>query len=206
MTRIILIVLAGLLVVLPASAEPAQGVGFAAGQLSGIGLSYRVMLEDYGFQVTVGGISLKDSGYEESYPTRGYYDPDYPKNDLQGFTQEQWVRETDANIGLMFMKSLHHANKTTLYVFTGFCAFFSWDTIEEQYYEPVFSDDYYDYVPIGDPKTRVKQRNIFYGGGGLGFEIRFTPNVRLAIEWPLTFTSDGDFVMYIPQAGLHYFF
>ncbi len=206
MTRIVVILLLGLLIALPLQAEPTQGVGFAAGQLSGIGLSYRVLMENYGMQITLGAISLKENGYEEPYMPRYPYDPHYSKANPPGFTQERWLRETDANIGLMFMKSLHKSKISTLYIFTGFCAFYSWDSIEEQYYEPVVTDDYYDYAPVGEAKKRVRQNNTFFGGGGLGFEVRFSPNFRLAIEWPLTFTSDGDFIMYIPQAGLHYFF
>lgn len=205
MTRISFILLLGLLIALPLQADPTQGIGFAAGQLSAIGLSYRVMMEDYGMQVTVGALSIKDNNLNETYAPRTYYDPD-SKSDVQGFTQENWIRETDANIGLMFMKSMHKAQKTTLYVFTGFCAFFSWDAIEEQRYEPQQSGEYYEYVQVGDPRKRVKKDNRLYGGIGLGFEIRFTPNIRLAVEWPLTYSSEGDFVMYIPQAGLHYFF
>ncbi len=206
MTRTVLFCLLAMVLVSPLVAQPTHGVGFAAGQLSGIGLSYRVMMENYGVQVTVGGLSIKDSGMDESYPQRTYYDPAYPKPELEGFTQSQWVRETHANIGLMFLKSLHKSKISTLYVFTGFCSFFRWDTIKEQRYEPQLNGNYYDYVPVGESETRVEKDNTFYGGGGFGFEIRFTPNIRLAIEWPLTFSSEGDFVMYIPQVGLHYFF
>lgn len=206
MARALCSLLVVFLIFHPLYADPYQGVGFAAGQLSGIGLSYRVMMDNYGIQVTVGGLSIKDSGVDDIVPGRTYYDPAYPKPELQGFTQSQWVRETHANIGLMFLKSLHKSKNSTLYVFTGFCGFFSWDTIKEQYYEPQLNGNYYDYVPVGKSERRIEKDNTVYGGGGLGFEIRFTPNIRLAIEWPLTFSSDGDFVMYIPQAGLHYFF
>ncbi len=188
-------------------ADPIQGIGFAAGQLSGIGLSYRVMQEKYGLQITVGAISLKEDepGYYDSRPQPYPPDASYPID--ESYLETYRVRETDANLGLLFMKTLHSSSRARLYALTGFCVFLQADTYEVQEYGLQHVDDEkYHYVPVGDRKKETEQSSTFYGGFGIGIEIKFTPNIRLALEWPLSFSSDGDFVMYIPQAGLHYFF
>jgi len=191
----------------PALSEPIHGLGFAAGQLSGVGLSYRVMTEHYGAQVTFGALSIKDESSEINYPNNGQYPIDTTWPMAQSYSETYHLRSTDGNIGLMFMKTLHRSKWATLYALTGFCTFFQIDKYEEQLYElENINNEYYEYRASGEAKKYTEKKNTLYGGLGIGIEIRFSTNIRMAIEWPLTYSSKGDFIMYIPQVGLHYFF
>ncbi len=188
------------------AADPLQGMGFAVGQISGVGLSYRIMLQKYGFQITFGAMSQKDSD-DDPYSETGVYDAEIWKPTTEPHTQQTQIRQTDANLGLMFIKILHQARKSTFYAFTGFSIFAQKTSyVNQDYQYKILDETHYEYGPVGEPRPGDDLSNTFYGGLGVGIEVKFTANIRLALEWPLTFSSDGNFVMYFPQAGFHYFF
>jgi hypothetical protein len=188
------------------AAEPVRGLGFAAGQLSGLGLSYRTMGEKYGFQVTFGALSLKQ-GDERGDNYQGDFDPQYWQPSTIPFSQKDRVRETDANLGLLIFKVLHSAKWSTFYAFTGASIFYQHETFEEYEYQyRIYDNKSYIIDELSGPRNSSESTSTIYGGVGIGIEIKFTQNIRLGVEWPLTLSSEGDFIMYIPQTGLHYFF
>lgn len=199
-------VLAGIISVAHA-AEPVHGLGFAAGQPSGVGLSFRKMSDNYGFQVTFGALS-------QNQDNRGYdtyqieKDAAYEKPSLEPFTEKYYLRETNANLGILVFKVLHTAERSRFYGFVGGSIFYNLDTFKEYKYQYQLrpGDDVYIQQEIGKPTKSSESSNTIYAGAGIGMEFRITQNIRVAVEWPLTVSSEGDFVMYFPQAGLHYFF
>lgn len=204
MKRLIILVF---LTVLPLSAqELVHGLGFAAGQLSGIGFSYRYLPKDYGFQVSFGVLSLKDNN-EGPQEYTGTYSPGtwLPGTDQYPYSYQS--RSIHANIGLMLIKVLHEAKRSRFYVMAGFSYFHRAEIYKETYYGYRLIDDTtFKYGPVGNERERTERENTSYGGIGIGMEFRITDNIRVALEWPLVYSNKGDLVMYIPQAGLHYFF
>jgi hypothetical protein len=186
--------------------EMAHGLGFAAGELSGIGFSYRYLPEDNGFQVSFGVLSLsnKDSAPQEY---TGTISPGnwLPSTDPYPYSYSS--RETHANIGVTVMKVLHRAKRSRFYAMAGFSYFYRIQNFKERYYGYRMIDETtFHYGPVGDEQVRKERENTTYGGIGIGMEFKITDNIRFALEWPLTYSSKGDLVMYYPQAGLHYFF
>ena len=187
--------------------EPVRGLGFAAGQISGLGISYRMMGEKYGFQATFGGLSQKQDDEYQYDEIRKPYEPEYWQPSTAPFTFQERLRETDVNLGLMVMKVLHSAKWSTFYAFTGASIFYQVETFNEYHYQyELYDDNSYSQMKTGGPTKKSSSSSTIYGGAGIGIEIKFTQNIRLAVEWPLTLSSKGDFIMYIPQTGLHYFF
>jgi hypothetical protein len=186
--------------------EMANGLGFAAGELSGIGFSYRYLPEDYGFQVSFGVLSLSN---KDDVPQE-YTGTTFPGNYLpstEPYPYSYSSRETHANIGLMLMKVLHRAKRSRFYVMTGFSYFYRTQTYTETYYGYRMIDaTTFRYGPVGNEQERKERKGTTYGGIAIGMEFKVTDNIRFALEWPLTYSSNGDLVMYYPQAGLHYFF
>lgn len=188
------------------AAESQHGIGFAAGQTSGLGISYRKMTDNFGFQVTFGALSLnRDDWNVDDYRMEG--DAVYGKPYLEPFTQKHYMRETDANIGLLLYKVLHTAKRSRFYLFAGGSLFYNIDTFEEHTYEyRLQENDMYIMHELSGPKKSSESSSTIFAGFGIGIEFRLTNNIRIEVEWPLTYSTDGDFIMYIPQAGLHYFF
>lgn len=199
-------VLAGIVGAAPTKG-PVLGLGFAAGQPSGVGLSFRKLTDNYGLQVTIGALSQNQDNWEgyDSYQIEP--DAAYWKPSTEPFTQKHYMRETNANLGILLFKVLHSAPRSRFYVFAGGSVFYNIDSFEEHTYEyQLQSNETFIMHEISSPKKTSEYTTTFYSGIGIGMELRITQNIRVAVEWPLTLSSHGDFVMYIPQAGLHYFF
>jgi len=189
-----------------AEPTPVHGLGFAAGQPSGLGLSYRKMSDNYGFQITIGALSVNQDNWGGNYYRLGDVAIDWIPS-TKPFTEKNYLRETNANLGILIFKVLHSAKRSRFYAFAGGSVFYNVDSFEEYTYEyQLQSDDTYVVHEISGPKKSSESHSTIYGGVGIGIEFRITQNIRVAVEWPLTLSSNGDFVMYIPQTGLHYFF
>jgi hypothetical protein len=186
--------------------EMTHGLGFAAGELSGVGFSYRYLPEGNGFQVSFGVLSLsnKNSAPQEYNVTTS---PGSWLPSTDPYPNSYNSREIHANIGLMVMKVLHQAKRSRFYAMAGFSYFHRTQIFKERYYGfRMINETTFHYGPVGDEQVRKEQENTTYGGIGIGMEFKITDNIRFALEWPLTYSSKGDLVMYYPQAGLHYFF
>lgn len=193
-----------LLLALPLYAQESHhGLGFAVGQLSGIGFSYRYLPNDNGFQVSFGVLSLQGDDETDIYYEQ--YDDDHGNLYAQSMFQSEREREFHANVGVVVFRVLHDAKRSRFYALAGVSFFYSSTEFSDQEYRMGEEGQYY-YEPYGQPVKRVERDNTLYGGVGIGIEVKFTNNIRGALEWPLTYSSEGDLVMYYPQVGLHYFF
>jgi hypothetical protein len=193
------------LTILFAEEKPLRhGLGFAVGMLSGSGFSYRQINQKYGFQVTFGLLSYNNSSsdFSESYRTSGF-GPDMDRT----FTEEKYGRETNGNIGLMIYRILNRSNRSLFYGMIGLGNYFSDQVINKREYKYNYIEsNTYLYEPVG-PITKDHKRDLTTNIGlGFGLEWSWTNNIHMIIEWPLIVTNDLDIYMYIPQAGIHYYF
>lgn len=193
------------LTILFADEKPLRhGLGFAAGMLSGSGFSYRQINQKYGFQVAFGLISFRNesSDFSESYQTFGMG----PKMD-QTYTEEKYGRETNGNIGLMLYRILNRSNRSLFYGMIGVGSYFSDQVIYKREYKYTYIEsDRYLYEPVSPMRKDHKRDLTTNFGLGFGLEWSWTNNIHMTIEWPLTVTNDLDIFMYVPQAGIHYYF
>ncbi len=186
--------------------ELQHGLGFAAGQISGIGFSYRQMRESFGFQITAGFISYTNDtemspGYTRSYDRDVWIPPEIVME------ERSIERETDGSAGLTLFKILHKSDRSRFYLLAGISSFFSHETYKVQEYQyKIKNEETYSYMPTGTSSKESEFDQTLFGGIGLGLELKITDNIRFAFEWPLSISNQGDVYMYIPQAGLHYFF
>jgi len=187
-----------------------KGLGFAGGMPSGSGFSYRQMNDDYGFQIT-GGLMAFNNDDDDNYysfvdhPLHG----DWLPNTKDIFTQELYTgSEFWGNLGISYYKPLHIAKKATFYgLFAASTYLESNKKMTRDFKYSISADSTkYSYQPIGPSKE--KRVNDFTGfiGAGLGIGYKLSNNVRIHLEMPITFASNGNIYMYIPQGGIHYYF
>ncbi len=183
-----------------------NGLGFAAGMLSGIGISYRHMGEQWGVQTTFGMLSTQTEGYDYPYLPEPY--DDYRGDAYQQtYTIQSDGRDWSGSLGVLLLRQLHQAEGSRFYVFFGASTFINAARYKETLYryECTETDGCYT-AKVRGPRTVKEFDRTLCVGAGLGIEYFLTENIHISVEWPLAFTSDGDFYMYIPQVGVHYFF
>lgn len=208
MKKILLLLLLSSSITFSQSQELTQGLGFAGGMPSGSGFSYRQMHENYGFQVTFGIMVFQEDDFEdyfnESY-TGPYAPYDWTQDTSRIFTDESY-RDTRkwGNIGITYYRPLHRSNKSLFYGFIGGSTYYTSQTYQTREYKYSMSSDSYD--PINKAKEVRENDFTFFAGIGLGIEYRITDNIRIHIEMPITIVDNGNIFMYIPQAGIHYYF
>ncbi|MBN2088913.1 hypothetical protein JW964_04845 [candidate division KSB1 bacterium] len=180
-----------------------HGLGFAAGMLSGSGFSYRQINQKYGFQVTFGLLSYHDNSSDFSEET-------YTKNGLDAdltYLEERFGRETKGNIGLMIYRILNRAEHSLFYAMIGVGNYFSSVRMYRRDYKYFDAgSNLYLYKPVSPTRNSTETDITTYMGLGLGLEWYLSKNIHLSIEWPLTVTHAGNIFMYVPQAGIHYYF
>ncbi|GAB1365956.1 hypothetical protein MASR1M36_08270 [Candidatus Cloacimonadaceae bacterium] len=178
-----------------------KGLGVHFGTLSANGFSYRSFGKQHGYQITLGGITLGDR--DEEYVHFGEY------NGQQQITLLEDGRRTNLNVGLNYIKTLAQNRTGRFYVFGGGSYLYSRVKQFEVDFElinnnPTWEDEYRRM----DTADRVKwdNRHYYYVGAGLGFDFNLGQNFHWAVELPLTMNQDTEFMMYIPQTGLYYYF
>jgi len=178
-----------------------KGLGVHFGTLSGNGFSYRSFAKNHGYQITLGGITLGDR--EEEY----YHYGDY--NDAAQIVVTEDGKRTNLNVGLNYLQTLANNRTGRFYVFAGGSYLYSRVKQFEVDFSlsqnnPSWEDEYHRM----DTKDRVKwdNRDYYYVGLGLGFDFNLGQNFHWAVELPLTMNQDTEFMMYIPQTGLYYYF
>lgn len=203
----VLLILFATIQVYPQEKELEQGLGFFGGMISGSGFSYRHIQDNWGWQINFGVLSFKnDDDFTEGYSyTVG--DGSWIPDPNQVMTESRSGRETWANIGITFYKPLHRSGKSLFYIMAGASDYFSdLEKYEQDFKYTKIDENSFHYGPHGIKRTSKEKEHNFYIGVGLGFEYRLTNNIRLSLEWPLSYGSDGDINMYIPQGGIHYYF
>ena len=186
---------------LPQPDNQFKGLGVHFGTLSGNGFSYRSFAKNHGYQLTLGGITLGEKNIENT--VYGEYDGQ------QTITLTEDGRRTTLNVGLNYLKTLAMNRTGRFYVFGGFSYIYSrvkqYDVdYSLAYNNPSWDDEYHR---MGTAlRTSWDNRSSYFVGGGLGFDFNLGQNFHWAVELPLTMNEDTEFMMYIPQTGLYYYF
>ncbi len=199
MKRILLIVILLTALLGSLQAEARKGLGFHFGTVSANGFSYRYIDGKNGWQGTIGALS---TGNNENNFSSPYYDY---QNNAPAITLYEDGRKTNFNFGINYLHILGQKPNGNFYVFGGTSWLISRKVMLEQDYI-LQNMGSYQYVYNGNVRKESKIENKYYIGGGLGFELKFGSNFSFAAEMPMTVNQEGDFKMYIPQAGIYYFF
>ena len=221
----IVIIAALMLLTLTLSAQnflSKNAVGLHAGTQSGSGYSMRFMGEKHGFQATIGAVTW---GNDDVYfPDRYYYwygDFDAVENlEVPGdtlVTLRQDGRVNIANLGLNYIYTLDKFNVLEqkdhgrLYVMAGGSYQYNRQNVLSKDYNWIPPADstqggFYGPVNNDDPVKNSTLQHRWTAGAGLGVELGFGKNFRVAVELPVTYNWESRIVMYIPQIGIYYYF
>jgi hypothetical protein len=185
-----------------------NGLGIFGGMISGSGFSYRRMDDRFGCQFTFGILSSKGGNIDFTPSVTLPYDARYGKPTPSVlYTETRTGRSISGNAGINFYKPLHRTTKFCFYLLAGASCYFSTEKrYEQDYGYSNVADSSYTSGPVGERRSKRKTDATVFGGGGIGFEWKFSENLRFSLEWPILLSSDGDLIMYIPQGGMHYFF
>jgi len=174
-----------------------KGLGVHFGTVSASGFSYRFFSHDQGLQLTLGGITLGSKNINDTV-----YD-DYGTQNTITLTEEG--RRTNFNLGLNYLYTLANNRTGRFYVFAGGSYLYSRVNMYDVEYSRN-TNGYYYYRTNTPEREWHKNRNYYYLGTGLGFDFNLGQNFHWALELPLTMNQDQEFMMYIPQTGLYYYF
>ncbi len=199
---IMLIIILTFLLFLSAEENLKHGLGFTGGMISGSGFSYRQMNENYGFQFALGAITFGD-GDEPDSEENGFWGEDT----LDTYTMEDEGVFYYTNFGASYYKFLHKGERSLFYFLAGTAAYINFGSVEEQIYE--YNPDTQSWETSGEPteETEVTIRTNI--GIGIGIDYKLSENIHLNLDWPFVYSrceDDFDLIMYIPQAGIHYYF
>ncbi len=179
MQKSIVIIIIFIASILPAE-EITHSLGMSAGYISGSGISYRQMREKTGYQIAGGAIY----NYEP--------DVDNPEFDNEYF---------GVNISGTFYYLLHNKKTTRFYLLGGTTIFhvFEKGIDDEEWYNPE--------TESWEIKESLVIDEIYLNVGiGIGFEFPITKHLHMSVEWPWYYDDKKEFVKFIPQAGVHYYF
>jgi len=156
--------------------------GFMAGQLCRPGVGYRQWINDWGFQVN--GMLMAEKDAEPNY--YDFRDGDY----------YAWGRKLEANLGVSLLKTLKEKNNKKFYALLGYGLYHKERKLWESDYPSM------NYATA----VRYEVSNRHYWGTGVGLEVLLLENLLWVVEIPITFQSNGEIMMYIPQVGIFYHF
>lgn len=154
------------------SEEYTKGIGFTAGQLSGIGFNYRQYFDKNGMQFTFGFISTSD---KKPRFTNFY------TNTKTGWEINGWL-------AAMYLRTLRDSDNTKFYFFAGTSI-----NIDRK--------DIYTQYSNGSVDKITKNRDKVYFGPGLGIELKASKYFSLIFELPVSISDNKKIVTYIPQGG-----
>lgn len=180
-----------------------QAFGMHFGNISGNGYAYRIFLDNLGFQFVVGGFTAGSNNY--SFPPRIIrYDETNPPLTL---TDTDNGRRYNFNIGANAIFPLKRTENFLFYAHTGLCWLYS----DQKKYSQLYSHDststwYSYYSPVGAVNTSNKIKSYVNIGVGPGVEMQLGKYFKIALELPITYTGQRELIMYIPQAGIYYYF
>jgi len=164
-----------------------NNLGFSAGELSRNGISFRHWNSDWGYQLTGMILSSKDD-IPERY--------DYREGPSSNYDYFAYGREFKTNFGFSIMKTLQSVNYRRFYLLAGYGLYHKeqkrWQS-DEADMDDAWEDGY-------------KVINTHFWGIGVGFDLEIYDFTRVYIEIPLTFKSNNEINMYIPQIGIFYRF
>ena len=188
--------------ILSAEENLRHGLGFTGGMISGSGFSYRQMNENYGFQFALGAITLGDND-EPDFAENGFWGEDT----LGTYTMEDDGIFYYTNFGASYYKFLHKGEKSLFYFLVGTAAYINFGSVEEQVYG--YNQDTQLWETLGEPTEEKEVTTRINFGIGIGIDYKLTDNIHINLDWPFVYSrgeDDFDLIMYIPQAGIHYYF
>ena len=187
MKELILIMIIIITASILSTEELTHSLGMSAGYISGSGISYRQMREKIGYQIA-GGVIYN-------------YEPDDDES-LHNVYEREYL---GANISGTFYYILHNKKTTRFYLLGG-------TTIFRVFEKGV--DDADDCEWWYNPETGIwgikecpTTDEIYINIGiGIGLEFPLTKHLHLSVEWPWYYDDKTEFIKFIPQAGVHYYF
>lgn len=184
------------------SSQRAIGVQF--GTSSGSGYSYRWIGENHGLQFTLGAITYGSNNVK--FPTY-LYDEDVESPGAESTLYKLKGRKSSMSVGLNYINILESNRSSRFYVSMGGAYTLRRDKEITRSYNRI-NNNYYEYelnTVVPEIKTTLKN-DKWTVGGGPGFELTLDKHFRFTIDLPLTYNSEEDIIMYIPQVGLYYYF
>ncbi|MBC8384534.1 MAG: outer membrane beta-barrel protein [Candidatus Cloacimonetes bacterium] len=207
MKKKILISLMTLLIVVISAEEQDYklGLGFGGGIISGSGFSLRKLSDKGGFQINLGAIIRNDTGCDDCFD----YDHSWLtfEDTTEVFTERAYDGWGNINAGINLYKTLHNGRKSKLYLLAGTAGYLNFETRYEQDF--AYNENDQEWEKNGDMRSTKDTELTINLGAGFGFDYKLSKNIRLNLEWPLaiSFSTGGtNIFMYIPQAGIHYYF
>jgi opacity protein-like surface antigen len=179
-----------------------QGFGVHFGNVSGNGYAWRYIGEPLGIQLVVGGLTAGDNHHNLN---DGIYVYDSPY--LNNIVRSANGRKYNFNVGANLILPLRQSSGAMFYLHGGV----NWKYSDQQKYSREYEydtsiDENYNYHAITDVSTSHKVKSYYNIGVGPGVELQAGKYFKLVLELPITYTGDEEFIMYIPQAGLYYYF
>jgi len=185
-----------------------SAIGIHFGSSTGSGYAMRWFGAKNGLQATFGAYTL---GSNKVRFERDLYDWD---NEYYGdslITVDQGGRETAVNLGVNYMLVLDRFQEGRVYIMGGG----SYKYFKEKRFSMDYAlqqeqgmEDYYEHyeqVPNSLSERNVVQHRWTVGAGP-GFEWALNKQFRMAVELPITYNWKHNIVMWLPQAGLYYYF
>jgi hypothetical protein len=164
-----------------------NNLGFSAGELTRSGIAYRHWKADWGFHVS--GMLFAD---KDEVP--GRYD--FREGISSHYTYIAYGKELKTNLGLSIMRTLQKIDNRRFYAFAGYGLHHKEEKrwlSEDSDMDDAWEDGY-------------KVVNTHFWGLGVGFDLEIYEYMRVYIEIPLTFKSNNEITMYVPQVGIFYRF
>ncbi|HQH50521.1 MAG TPA: hypothetical protein PLA08_03860 [Candidatus Cloacimonadota bacterium] len=164
-------------------------LGLHFGTSSGNGYSMRWMKGDRGLQCTFGAYTAGSNDNVD------YYDDDSYLVSIR--TAEG--RRTSLELAANYLHTLDEFPNGLLYIMAGG----SFKYFQKRMFEVDVNNHQIDW---DSERSYLKRQLRWTIGAGPGFEIGYGSNFRFALEVPLTYNWKDEIVMYIPQAGIYYYF
>ncbi|HOH47041.1 MAG TPA: hypothetical protein PLX59_04315 [Candidatus Cloacimonadota bacterium] len=203
-SRYLLILIMALLCTgLLAQYRGSRSLGIQFGTSSGSGYVLRWIGETHGLQATLGASTSGDN--DVKFP-ENLWEEDV-ETAAQSVNYERKGRKTSLTAGLNYIHILDESAKTRFFIALGGSYKIAREKIFARRYNRITST-YYEYeldytVPMSE---EIHKKDVWTVGAGPGFEFVLDRHFRFTIDLPITYNSDEEIVMYIPQVGLHYYF
>ncbi len=186
------------------AAEPIgykTALGLHFGTSSGNGYSMRWMGRNHGIQGTLGAYTAGKNTVMFDAP----YAYDYIDDVV---TVREKGKEGSVILGLNYMYMLDHFRSGRLYIFGGGSyQYYQKRTHYMDFQRVPDGTDGQHFIAVPNTKTsELERQHRWTVGVGPGFEFDLGSQFRMSFELPITYNWKDDIVMYIPQAGLYYYF
>jgi hypothetical protein len=177
--------------------DSTQALGLHFGNVSGCGISYRYFRNAWGLQTVLGGYNNGSNKYPSTLK-----EPPHPHAD--SFVHTDTGKKYFLNLGLNGIYQLKKTNLFNLYLTGGFC----WSYYNRKNYHITYTVDTTDTTRFNAGAYSIDHTNKSFlsVGVGPGFEAKLGKFFKLSLELPITYTGRHEFIMYVPQVGLYYYF